>query len=115
MNLKDKDIKPCPEGAKPYSLDQIAPYLKELSSHWEISNGGKCLKMSLNTKDFNQSLVLAQLAGKIADEQWHHPEITIGFKKFELEIYTHDCGGLWESDFIYASKIDSAFSQFDFK
>ena len=42
----------------------------------------------------------------MADEQWHHPELSIGFGHLEIEVWTHKIDGLVESDFIFAAKCD---------
>ncbi len=45
-------------------------------------------------------------AGSVAEEQGHHPEITLGWGHAKVEIWTHKIEGLTESDFILAAKYD---------
>ena len=47
-----------------------------------------------------------QVAG-IAEQEQHHPDIHIRYKKVTLELTTHAIAGLSENDFIMASKIDA--------
>ena len=49
---------------------------------------------------------LAQKIGAMADEQWHHPELHVGFGHLEVEVWTHKINGLVESDFIFCAKAD---------
>lgn len=91
------------------SKTDIQLFLGGLSSSWCLDSEGRKLTFSQKTENFNQSLDKAQTVGKIADAHWHHPEIKIGFKKFELEIFTHDIGGLTQADFEFAKEVDETF------
>jgi len=52
------------------------------------------------------ALEFTNRAGKVAEEQGHHPEITVGWGHAKVEIWTHKIDGLTESDFILAAKFD---------
>jgi 4a-hydroxytetrahydrobiopterin dehydratase len=43
---------------------------------------------------------------QIAEANGHHPNIHCYWNKVNLELYTHAVGGLSESDFVVASKIN---------
>lgn len=43
----------------------------------------------------------------IAEQEAHHPDITISWGSCVIEIWTHKIDGLTESDFILAAKIES--------
>ena len=55
---------------------------------------------------------LALQIGKLADEQWHHPELTVGYGHLDIEIWTHKINALVESDFIFAAKVDKLINLF---
>jgi 4a-hydroxytetrahydrobiopterin dehydratase len=42
----------------------------------------------------------------IAEQEDHHPDLTISYGQCIVEIWTHKINGLTESDFILAAKID---------
>jgi 4a-hydroxytetrahydrobiopterin dehydratase len=44
--------------------------------------------------------------GELAEEQGHHPDISLAWGKVEITTWTHKINGLTESDFILAAKID---------
>jgi len=44
--------------------------------------------------------------GKLADEEWHHPDLRISWGTTEVILTTHAIHGLSENDFILAAKID---------
>ena len=42
----------------------------------------------------------------IAEEQDHHPEITLNYNKIKIELTTHSANGLTANDFILAKIIN---------
>jgi len=44
---------------------------------------------------------------EIAEEAQHHPDISINYTNVQLVLTTHSTGGLTESDFEVALRIDS--------
>ena len=62
---------------------------------------------SFKFPDFSKALDFVNKVGAIAEEQGHHPIITLAWGKAEITIYTHKINGLTESDFILAAKIDT--------
>ena len=42
----------------------------------------------------------------IAEEEGHHPDLTVSYDSVTVELMTHAIGGLSENDFIVAAKID---------
>ena len=104
--LYHKNCEPCPEGAEALSQESQKRFLNELSSGWKILEAPDRLHLEVKTADFAQALEKATVIGKMADEQWHHPEIGVAFKKLQAEIYTHVIEGLREADFIFAAKVD---------
>ena len=57
-------------------------------------------------KNFKKSLEFSNLVGKIAEEEGHHPDISLGWGYCLIMIHTHAINGLSINDFILASKID---------
>jgi len=49
----------------------------------------------------------ADRVGKIAEAENHHPEITIGWGRARVTLWTHSAEGLSENDFILAAKIEA--------
>ena len=45
--------------------------------------------------------------GEIAEQEGHHPVITLSWGKVEVVIWTHKIDGLTENDFILAAKTDN--------
>jgi len=45
-------------------------------------------------------------AGGVAQDAFHHPEITIGWREVEVRLTTHDAGGITEKDIALAERFD---------
>ena len=57
-------------------------------------------------KTFKKALNFTNSVGKIAEEEGHHPDISMGWGYCLVMIHTHAINGLSINDFILASKID---------
>ena len=95
-DLAKKTCIPCQGGVPPLGKEECHKLLESLSG-WEMNSEAKRLSKSFSFKDFSAAMDLAVKIGKMADEQWHHPEIKVG---------THKIDGLVESDFIFCAKVD---------
>ena len=84
--------------------DEQAPLLEKLPE-WQVE-GGHHLVRDYKFADFTAALEFTNRAGKVAEEQGHHPEITVGWGHAKVQIWTHKIDGLTESDFILAAKFD---------
>jgi 4a-hydroxytetrahydrobiopterin dehydratase len=105
-NLRDKKCIPCEGGVPALSKQAVGDFIGHIDKHWKVREEHSRLFMSVKTKDFAHSMLIAQRIGKMADDQWHHPVLTIGFGQLDIEVWTHKINGLVESDFIFASKVD---------
>lgn len=45
-------------------------------------------------------------AGGLAEEAFHHPELTINWREVEVRLTTHDAGGITEKDLDLAARFD---------
>lgn len=57
--------------------------------------------------NFKQALAFTNRVGDVAEEQGHHPDISLSYGKVEIKIWTHKIDGLTERDFIFAGKVDA--------
>jgi len=61
--------------------------------------------------NFRQALDFVSRVGELAEEQGHHPDLTLSLGKVDVVIFTHKIKGLSESDFILGAKIDRLYFQ----
>ena len=107
MILSDKKCIPCQGGVPPLAFEEVEKLKGQISADWELTHDGRRLLRKEKYKDFSTPMKLAVEIGKMADQQWHHPEINLGFGHLEIEVWTHKINGLVESDFIFAAKVDA--------
>ena len=48
-------------------------------------------------------------AGGVAEDAWHHPEMTITWGEVEVRLTTHDAGGITEKDIDLAGRFDNIY------
>ena len=102
--LASRDCVPCRGGVPPLRGAEIQNLLGELDG-WEVVEDHHLRKL-FEFKNFREALVLVNRVAVLAEEQGHHPDISFGWGRAEITIWTHKIDGLTESDFILAAKID---------
>lgn len=105
-SLTSKKCVPCSGGVPKLKSEEIAPLLEQLSG-WRVIDEHH-LQKAYQFTNFADALSFVNRAGAVAESEGHHPDIYFGWGYARLEIYTHAIGGLTESDFILAAKIDAA-------
>ena len=109
--LSEKKCIPCQGGVPILGPEAVAKYARQINSYWKVTHESKRLFLSVKTKDFSEAMRIANKVGLMADDQWHHPELTVGFGHLDIEVWTHKIDGLVESDFIFAAKVDSILAE----
>lgn len=103
--LSKKHCVPCEGGATPFGLDTSTQYLEELD-RWHLTDDVSIEKV-VQWKDFKEALNFVNKVGALAEQEGHHPDISIfEWNKVRILLTTHAIGGLSDNDFILASKID---------
>ncbi|MSQ22617.1 MAG: 4a-hydroxytetrahydrobiopterin dehydratase [Dehalococcoidia bacterium] len=102
VNLK---CQPCREGTPPFTDDEISGYLPFISSEWRVVDG-KRLSRQFGRRNFLRAMLFVNALAYLAEQQNHHPDMTINYNIVIVELSTHSVGGLSRNDFIMAAKID---------
>ncbi|ARS90344.1 4a-hydroxytetrahydrobiopterin dehydratase [Natrarchaeobaculum aegyptiacum] len=58
-------------------------------------------------EEYLQGVNFAQMVGEIAEAQFHHPEIVIGYKDVEIRLTSHEAGGITDQDLEMAELIET--------
>lgn len=85
------------------TTEEIAAALANVDG-WNAGNDR--LKRRFTFSNFAESLVFVNKVGAAAESMDHHPDIKMGWGYAEIEITTHDRGGITDVDFELARKID---------
>ncbi len=90
----------------PLSRPEAEKLLGELSE-WTLWPDASTISKSFKFKNFKEAFAFAAKVTDIAEEEGHHPDLSISWGRVEIELSTHAIGGLSENDFILAAKIDN--------
>jgi len=96
--------KPCEEGTPPLPKEKIERLLAQYRG-WQLVEDKKIVK-EFKFKDFLEAKYFLDLISVIAEEQGHHPTLTLIYNKLKVTLTTHAAEGLTENDFIMARIID---------
>jgi 4a-hydroxytetrahydrobiopterin dehydratase len=77
--LAQRPCIPCRGGAEPLTREQCAAYLIEVSA-WELV--AAALTKRFQFRDYRAALAFANAVSALAEEIWHHPELTLGWGLF---------------------------------
>ncbi len=103
MKLSEQTCKPVPTGTVPISRKEAEALLLQVPA-WSLGN--KEIMREFRFGDFRKAMEFVNNTASIANEQDHHPDISISYNKVRLTLSTHKIGGLSLNDFIMAAKID---------
>ncbi|MFQ5840286.1 MAG: 4a-hydroxytetrahydrobiopterin dehydratase [Candidatus Methylomirabilales bacterium] len=102
--LAQRSCVPCQGGTPPLKGEEITPLIAQVEG-WEVVEEHH-LRKTFRFRDFKATLDFVNRVGELAEREGHHPDISFGWGKATIEIWTHKINGLTESDFILAAKID---------
>lgn len=105
MSLTSKQCTPCEWSTPPLKGDALKKYMDELGDAWALENEKKIFR-HFHFNDFKEAMNFVNRIADLAETEGHHPDISIHWNKVTLALWTHAIGGLSESDFIVAAKIN---------
>ena len=103
MSLADKKCVPCEGGTLPLREDKAKKLLAQVQG-WTLTGGH--VHREFKFKNFPDAIAFVNKVAALAEEEGHHPDITIRYSRVSLELWTHAINGLSENDFILAAKIN---------
>jgi len=103
--LSNLKCEACSGETAKLSNSEISENLK-LLDNWTINDDGNMIYKKFIFKNFKKSLEFANNIGKLADNERHHPDLSLGYSYCLVMMHTHTIKSLSINDFILASKID---------
>ena len=91
--------------------NKLVNELNKLSDKWSISD--KFLISKYEFKNFNDALSYINGVDVKCEEMDHHPKWTNVYNRLEIELFTHDKGGLTIKDFDLAIFMDQEFESYE--
>ncbi|WP_178917653.1 4a-hydroxytetrahydrobiopterin dehydratase [Natronomonas gomsonensis] len=77
---------------------------RRLPEGWE-RDGDKIVR-TFEFDSYLEGVGFAAGAGGLAEEAFHHPEMTVGWREVEVRLTTHDAGGITENDTDLAARFN---------
>lgn len=104
--LAEEHCRPLPPGTPPLSPAEASARLAELDG-WQLRDGA--LEKEYRCRRYAETLWLANQIAWLAEQEDHHPTLTIDYDRLRVRYTTHSVGGLSRNDFICAAKLDRLF------
>ena len=96
--------------SKVLSKVELNKNMNLLSKNWSVE--GLYLKGSYSFNNFENAFSFMKEVAVKCEEMNHHPKWTNVYNKVDVELYTHDSGGITEKDFELSSHMDAEFKNF---
>lgn len=106
IDLLSRHCHPVAAGSPPLAGEALQDYVSAISDEWTVVDGHH-LERTFTFDDFAGALDFTNRAGAVAEDEDHHPEITLTWGKATVRIWTHTVDGLSENDFILAARLDA--------
>lgn len=110
QKLVERHCKPCKGDVPPMKGEDLAAYRRQLGEGWNVI-GEHHLEKEFKLKDWREAVALTNRIAELADQEDHHPDVTLSYGKVKVTLLTHKINGLSENDFILAAKIDRVASE----
>ena len=86
------------------SAKEIKEAIKDLPE-WDVE--GKAIVRVFEFDDFEQAIDFVNGVAELAEDADHHPDMDIRYNKVRVILSTHSKGGITESDFDLAERLDT--------
>ncbi len=103
--LAERECIPCKGGIPPLKGSALEQLHRQLGASWQVVDEHH-LEKDFRFKDFRQALDFANQVGNLAESVNHHPDLHVAWGKVVVTVWTHKIGGLSETDFVFAAKVD---------
>ena len=103
MKLAEQKCQAIGKDDAPLASKEIYNLSTEIPA-WYI--GKNFIKREYKFDNFRQAMDFVNKVAVLAEEQDHHPDISIFYNEVELTFSTHKIGGLSLNDFIMAAKVE---------
>ena len=104
-SLSQLKCESCSGNTPKLNKNEIIENLRK-TNNWSVNDQQEMIFKKFTFKGFKKALNFTNLVGKIAEEEGHHPDISLGWGYCLVMIHTHAIKGMSINDFILASKID---------
>jgi len=103
-SLASEHCEDLPKGTPPLSEEEAAALTAEVPE-WAREENLR-LRRAFEFSNFRDAFGFVARAAMVAEREWHHPDIELGWGRAAFVLTTHSVGGLSRNDFVMAAKLD---------
>lgn len=96
---------PCEGKVKPIAMEKVKSFIVHAKG-WECIDEKKLVKEFV-FPEYIDARYFLDLIANIAEEERHHPTLTLTYNKVKVTLSTHAAGGVTDNDLVMARIIDS--------
>ena len=85
---------------------QVEALLAEVPGY-KLDDARSTIRKEYQFADFYETIAFVNALAYIANQEDHHPDLTVSYNKCTVAFSTHDAGGLTENDFICAARVNA--------
>lgn len=104
--LAQQACEKCTKDTMALTPEMAQMQLKHLHD-WELRADCKAITRHFKFKNFKQALAFVNALGELAEKEFHHPDIALGWGYATVTYMTHSIDGLHINDFIMAARTDA--------
>ena len=94
----------CADGAQALPEPEAAALTSEVPN-WTLE--ANTLTRAFEFANFRDAFGFVARAALVAEREFHHPDIELGWGRAAFTLTTHSAGGLTRNDFVMAAKLDA--------
>jgi 4a-hydroxytetrahydrobiopterin dehydratase len=92
---------------------QLTQLLTQLGGDWDIhQDDTPRLQASFTFDEYQSCLSFVQRVGELAEQNDHHPSITIDYGKVSVSWWTHTAGGIATNDILMAHRTSELYTHY---
>jgi 4a-hydroxytetrahydrobiopterin dehydratase len=103
--LAKEHCEACEKGTPPLSEEEAAKLAAEVPQ-WD-REGNRKLSREFSFGNFRDAFGFVARAALVAEAEFHHPDIELGWGRAKFDLTTHAASGLTRNDFVMAAKLDA--------
>ena len=103
--LNELRCEACSGNTPKLSEEELNENLKKIKD-WSLNDKKEMIFKKFTFKNYKKSLEFVNKISEVAENEKHHPDISLGWGYCLVIIHTHAINGLSINDFILAAKID---------
>jgi 4a-hydroxytetrahydrobiopterin dehydratase len=102
--LASEHCEACEKGTPPLSEEEAVRLSRDVPG-WERV-GNQKLRRIFEFPNFRDAFGFVARAALLAEAEFHHPDIELGWGRAGIELTTHAASGLTRNDFVMAAKLN---------